>query len=282
MARATAARLRWKESLGLKEQFKGVVPENYKIAIDAIVAKMQAGGESGRIGQTSKEDEQGERRDGRSTELDSNRKGDDAQGDPAPRAVPDDLLLLRAARPRQRRLRRAADEQGSRADAGDVRLCREPVLRLLFPGRGAEQPGPAEGRCQALDRPHHDHLGIGDGVHGVRGGTVLALRDALHPRRGGGRFLSRRDPLSDLLAAVPVPRAHPGDVHRFHPARHLPGFAAFGRPARARRRAWSARVAVAVHPGRAADRPAGRRLPVRSHGQAGAGDLADARSSGNG
>jgi hypothetical protein len=43
MARATVARLRWKENLGLKEHFKGVVPENYKVAIDAIVAKMQAG-----------------------------------------------------------------------------------------------------------------------------------------------------------------------------------------------------------------------------------------------
>jgi len=43
MARATVARLRWKESLGLKEHFNGVVPENYKIAIDAIVAKTQAG-----------------------------------------------------------------------------------------------------------------------------------------------------------------------------------------------------------------------------------------------
>lgn len=42
MARATVARLRWKESLGLKEHFKGVVPENYKIAVDAIVSKMQA------------------------------------------------------------------------------------------------------------------------------------------------------------------------------------------------------------------------------------------------
>jgi 3-hydroxyisobutyrate dehydrogenase-like beta-hydroxyacid dehydrogenase len=42
MARATVARLRWKDSLGLKEHFKGVVPENYKIAIDAIVAKTQA------------------------------------------------------------------------------------------------------------------------------------------------------------------------------------------------------------------------------------------------
>jgi len=43
MARATVARLRWKENLGLKEHFKGVVPENYKVALDAIVAKMQAG-----------------------------------------------------------------------------------------------------------------------------------------------------------------------------------------------------------------------------------------------
>jgi hypothetical protein len=41
MARATAARLRWKESLGLKDHFKGVVPGNYKVAIDAIVTKMQ-------------------------------------------------------------------------------------------------------------------------------------------------------------------------------------------------------------------------------------------------
>lgn len=41
MTRSTAARLRWKEQLGLKERFKGVVPANYKEAIDAIVAAMQ-------------------------------------------------------------------------------------------------------------------------------------------------------------------------------------------------------------------------------------------------
>jgi len=41
MARATVARLRWKENLGLKEHFKGVVPATYKIAIDAIVARMR-------------------------------------------------------------------------------------------------------------------------------------------------------------------------------------------------------------------------------------------------
>jgi 3-hydroxyisobutyrate dehydrogenase-like beta-hydroxyacid dehydrogenase len=42
MARATVARLRWKESLGLKEHFKGVIPANYKIAIEAIEARMHA------------------------------------------------------------------------------------------------------------------------------------------------------------------------------------------------------------------------------------------------
>jgi hypothetical protein len=42
MTRATAARLRWKEGLGLKEHFNGVVPENYKVAVDAIVARMRA------------------------------------------------------------------------------------------------------------------------------------------------------------------------------------------------------------------------------------------------
>jgi 3-hydroxyisobutyrate dehydrogenase-like beta-hydroxyacid dehydrogenase len=40
MSRAVAARLRWKDELGLKDHFKGVVPANYKEAIDAIVLKM--------------------------------------------------------------------------------------------------------------------------------------------------------------------------------------------------------------------------------------------------
>ena len=43
MARATAARLRWKERLGLKEHFGGVVPSDYKEAISAIAAKMSKG-----------------------------------------------------------------------------------------------------------------------------------------------------------------------------------------------------------------------------------------------
>jgi 3-hydroxyisobutyrate dehydrogenase-like beta-hydroxyacid dehydrogenase len=39
MARAIAARLRWKESLGLKDHFKGIVPRTYQEALDAIELK---------------------------------------------------------------------------------------------------------------------------------------------------------------------------------------------------------------------------------------------------
>jgi len=41
LARAVAARLRWKEGLGLKDHFKGVVPPNYKEALDAMETKMK-------------------------------------------------------------------------------------------------------------------------------------------------------------------------------------------------------------------------------------------------
>ena len=40
MTRATAARLRWKERLGLKEHFKGVVPATYQEALTAMIEKM--------------------------------------------------------------------------------------------------------------------------------------------------------------------------------------------------------------------------------------------------
>jgi 3-hydroxyisobutyrate dehydrogenase-like beta-hydroxyacid dehydrogenase len=42
MARAVAARLRWKERLGLKEHFNGVEPSSHRVAIDAIIEKMAA------------------------------------------------------------------------------------------------------------------------------------------------------------------------------------------------------------------------------------------------
>jgi hypothetical protein len=40
MVRAVAARLRWKEGLGLKDHFKGVVPASYKEVLDVIEIKM--------------------------------------------------------------------------------------------------------------------------------------------------------------------------------------------------------------------------------------------------
>ena len=175
--------------------------------------------------------------------------------------VPEGLLLLRAARPRERRLCGLADEQGPGADPGHVRLRREPVLRVLLPGGSAQQPGAAEVRRQALDRPHHDHLGPGHGLHGVRGRTLLAPRHAVHPGRGRGRVLPGRDPLSHLLASLPVPRAHPGDLHRRDSAGDLPGLPPFVRPARTRRRLRPARVAVAVHHGKLAHRAARPLLP---------------------
>lgn len=42
MTRATATRLRWKEALGLKDHFKGVVPATYKLAIAAMESRMKA------------------------------------------------------------------------------------------------------------------------------------------------------------------------------------------------------------------------------------------------
>jgi 3-hydroxyisobutyrate dehydrogenase-like beta-hydroxyacid dehydrogenase len=40
MTRSTAERLRWVESLGLKEHFNGIVPPSYKEAMDAIAERM--------------------------------------------------------------------------------------------------------------------------------------------------------------------------------------------------------------------------------------------------
>ncbi len=39
MARAIAQRLRWKESLGLKDHFKGLVPATYQEALEAMAEK---------------------------------------------------------------------------------------------------------------------------------------------------------------------------------------------------------------------------------------------------
>ena len=43
MARAVAAHLRWKASLGLKDHFNGIEPADYRAAMDAIAARIEAG-----------------------------------------------------------------------------------------------------------------------------------------------------------------------------------------------------------------------------------------------
>lgn len=43
MARAVAARLRWKEGLGLKQRFNGIEPADYREAIQAIIEKTGSG-----------------------------------------------------------------------------------------------------------------------------------------------------------------------------------------------------------------------------------------------
>ena len=174
------------------------------------------------------------------------RADDHAAGHPAARAVPHGLLFLRSARPRERRLRCPADEQGPRPDAGDVRVRGKALLHLVFLRRGPEQSCPAESRRAALDRAHHDHMGHGDGLHGLRGGTLFTLPDAVYPRRCGGRLFPRRDPVSDLLASIGVSRADPRHLHGLDSARHVPRLAPVGFPARARRRAWAQGLAVAV------------------------------------
>ena len=123
----------------------------------------------------------------------------------------------------ERRFRRVADEQGGRHRSEDLRAGRRHLLHWLFHPGGALQPGAGTVRGAHLDRPHHDHLG--SGVGGVRADrrADLVPGAALPARRGGGRVLSRRDPLHHLLVPCPLPRDH---------RRHLHGGDPSGRPDR--------------------------------------------------
>ena len=53
-----------------------------------------------------------------------------------------------------------------------IRCGRGAVLRRLRPVRGAQQPRHGKGRRAALDRPHHDHLGLGRRRLGFRDGPI--------------------------------------------------------------------------------------------------------------
>ena len=74
-----------------------------------------------------------------------------------------DLFLL-LPRPHQCQLRRADHEQGYRPRPPRPTAWLDRLLSRLLPVRGAEQHHPRQGRRAALDRAHHDHLGIASGA----------------------------------------------------------------------------------------------------------------------
>ncbi len=152
MTRATAARLRWKESLGPQGSFQGrrsrKLQDRHRRHRDQDAGRTAS--QSGRVGpRARKERTYGYARAGTRPA----RKGDDAQG--LLRLVPFLMICYFCALLDRVNVGFAAlaDEQGSGADPGHVRLRREPVLRLLLPGRGAEQPGAAEVRAPGAGSP---------------------------------------------------------------------------------------------------------------------------------
>ncbi len=196
------------------------------------------------------------------------RPRDASQGRVAPPAVPAAALRRRLARPRQHRLRGAADERRSRLQQRRLRLRRRHLLHRLRAVRGAEQPDPRARRRAPLDRAHHDHVGHLVGRDDVRVRRHELLRAALPARRRGSRFLAGHHLLPRQLVSgegasprrfVVHARDSPVDRRR-RTARRL--------HSRARRLARSARLAVAV----LARRHAGRRARLRrsrlSHGLA--------------
>ena len=140
-------------------------------------------------------------------------KGNDAEGDVPHHSFPDGLLLHRVRRSRQRRFRRAANEPGYRPVGGGVRAWRRAVLHHLCPLRGAEQSGDGEGWSPALDRADHDHVGHRRSMHGAGGRAQVVLSRANAAGGGGGRVLSRRHPLFDLLVPRRIPRPDRRDLH---------------------------------------------------------------------
>ena len=255
MTRATAARLRWKESLGLKDHFKGVVPENYKIAIDAIVEKMQATQEGGRIG--------------------PNKPGDRRWTCAARRAGPLEKATMRKVILRLVPFLMICYFFAllDRVNVGFAALQMNKDLGLTPAMFGfaaslffvsyflVEVPSnlaAAEVRRPALDRPHHDHLGAGHrrAWRSWSGRTRSMRCGSSSARRRPGSSPARSCILTYWLPSQYRARILATFTVSIPLATFL-GSPLSVEPARARRRAWPARLAVAVHAGRAADDPAG-------------------------
>ena len=197
----------------------------------------------------------------------------------APLAVPAAALRRRVARPRQHRLRGAADEAPISASATPSSASAPASSSRLRAVRGAEQPDPRARRRAALDRAHHDHVG-----HACRSrmmfvqGADQLLRAALScsaSRRpaflpGIIYYLGNWYPAKDRARAVSW-------FMLAIPLSTVIGAAARGLHSRARRLARAHRLAVAV----LARRRSGHRSRLRrarvSDGFARQGGMARAR-----
>ena len=141
-------------------------------------------------------------------------------------------------------LRGADHARRSQDDRRRLWLCRRHLLLGLFHLRGAEQRRPGKGRCAAVDRPHHDHLGhprrvdraIGDRWTGSSFGVVRFFCSA-SPRPGSSPASCSTSPTGSRPIIMPA---------------SSPAF-------------WSA-LPIAVAVGRAGiDRAARPQRPVRPH-----------------
>ena len=150
-------------------------------------------------------------------------------------AVPAAALRRRVARPRQHRLRGAADERRSGLQRHRLRLRRRHLLHRLRAVRGAEQLDPRARRRAAVDRAHHDHVGHLVGRDDVRGGADQLLRAAVSARRRRSRFLARHHLLPRQLVSGEGPSARGLVVHARDSAVDGHRRAARGRHSRARR-----------------------------------------------
>ena len=190
------------------------------------------------------------------------RKSDDAPGLLAPDAVPAGSLPAVLHRPRQRRLRIAANEQGRRHRPQDLRSRRRHLLHRLFHPGSAQQPGAGALRRPHLDRPHHDHLGP----------RLRRLRPdrrpdslpgaALPAGRRRGRVLPRRDPLSHLLVPRSLPRQDRRHLHGGNPAGRPDRLPDLRRHPRHGRRPRPRRLAMDLHPRSRPDPAARHRTPM--------------------
>ena len=124
--------------------------------------------------------------------------------------------------------------------------------------------------------------GIVSGAMAFTAGHQLVPVAAVPAGRRGGRLLSGRDPVSDLLVPGGASRAHRRHFHGGDPGGRLHRLAAIGRDPGHGRLARPARLAMGLHPGSDPRRADGRGLAGLADRQAGAREVADPDAAGRG